>query len=220
MATNQCFNNFSSANEQALIENLIVESIQMFGHDVYYLPRTLNAVDDLLNEDDLSSFNSAYIIEMYIKNVEGFEGEGDFLSKFGLQIRDSITFTVANKTFNTTVEVPSGILRPNEGDMIYFPLNGKMFKLMHVEHESIFYQMGALQTFDLRCELFEYSQEVFATGVTVIDELFDGYDFTTVGAIANLDSVDAFSDNETIQTESDIILDFSERDPYSEGGSF
>ncbi|PHS22133.1 MAG: hypothetical protein COA84_13205 [Robiginitomaculum sp.] len=220
MATNSSFNNFASSAEQTLIEDLVIESIRIYGHNVYYLPRTLNAVDDLLNEDDLSSFNSAYLIEMYIKNVEGFEGEGDFLSKFGLQIRDSITFTVANKVFNTLIEIPTGIFRPNEGDMIYFPLNGKMFKLMHVEHESIFYQVGALQMFDLRCELFEYSQEVFNTGVTVIDTLFDQYDFTSNTAIANLDSVDAFSDNEIIQTEADIILDFTEKDPYSEGGTF
>lgn len=218
MAVNPFFNNFNSTPEQTLVEDLIVESIKMYGHDLYYLPRTLTAVDDILNEDDLSTFNTAIEVEMYIKNVEGFEGEGDFLSKFGLEIRDSITFTVAKRVFNTTIGTPQSLARPNEGDLIYFPLNGKMFKIMHVEHESIFYQMGELQMYDIRCELFEYSQETFATGVTAIDELFDAYDFTSNTAIDDPDSVDPFADNTVIQTEAEAILDFTENNPFGEDG--
>ena len=99
MSTNPYFNNFNYAGEQNLIEELVLESIKMFGIDVYYLPRTLVDTDQLFGEDVLSKFETAAPIEMFIKNVEGFEGEGDFLSRFNLEIRDEITFTVARHEF-------------------------------------------------------------------------------------------------------------------------
>jgi hypothetical protein len=202
--------------EQNLIEDLVIESIRIYGHDVWYLPRTLGAKDELLNEDDLPIFNKAYMVEMYIKNVDGFEGEGDFLSKFGLQIRDSITFTVSIRKFSEEIGFYTEKVRPNEGDLIYFPLNNKMFEIMHTEHESIFYQMGSLQTYDLRCELFEYSQQRFTTGITEIDTLFSSYVLTSNAAIANVESVDVLADNFTIETEADNILDFTESNPFGE----
>jgi hypothetical protein len=216
MATNFYFNNFTNSGEQNLIEDLIIESIRIYGHDVWYIPRTLGAKDELLNEDDLSTFDAAYMVEMYIKNVEGFEGDGDFLSKFGLQIRDSITFTIALRKFNSEVGLYNEEVRPNEGDLIYFPLNRKIFEVQHVEHEAIFYQMGSLQTYDLRCELFEYSQERFDTGVLEIDTLFDRYVLTTNSAIANVESVDLLADNFTIETIADSIIDFTEANPFGE----
>lgn len=216
MATNFYFSNFTNSGEQNLIEDLIIESIQIYGHDVWYIPRTLGAKDELLNEDDLSIFSSAYMVEMYIKNVEGFEGDGDFLSKFGLQIRDSITFTIALRKFNSEVGLYNEEVRPNEGDLIYFPLNRKIFEVQHVEHEAIFYQMGSLQTYDLRCELFEYSQERFNTGILEIDTLFDRYVLTTNSAIANVESVDLLADNFTIETIADNIIDFTEENPFGE----
>ena len=159
--------------EQSLIEDLVVESIQIYGVDVWYLPRTIASKDDILNEDDLSTFNDAYLVEMYVKSVDGFEGEGDFLSKFGLQIRDSITMTMAQRTYELEIGISSEINRPREGDLIYLPLNNKFFELQHVEHEAIFYQIGSLQTYDLRAELFEYSGETFNTGDATIDNYFD-----------------------------------------------
>jgi hypothetical protein len=118
------------------------------------------------------------MVEMYVKNVDGFEGEGDFLSKFGLQIRDQMTLTIAIRSFNQEVAAHSQQIRPFEGDIIYMPLNRKFFKVMHVEHEAIFYQMGQLQTYDLRCELLEYSGEVFSTGQEFIDTYFEEYQLT------------------------------------------
>lgn len=165
--------------EQELIEDLVIESIRIYGVDTWYMPRTIGAKDELLNEDDLPIFDDAWLVEMYIKNVDGFEGEGDFLSKFGLQIRDSMTLTVAIRTFDAEVGAHSEQVRPNEGDIIYFPLNQKFFKVMHVEHESIFYQMGSLQTYDLRCELFEFSGERFQTGQDFIDDAFDDINIFT-----------------------------------------
>ena len=217
MATNFYFNNFSNSMEQILIEDLIIESIRIYGHDVWYIPRTLGAKDNLLNEDDLSTFDSAFMVEMYIKNVDGFEGDGDFLSKFGLQIRDSITFTIAMRKFSYDVGAYDDQVRPNEGDLIYFPLNNKMFEVKFVEHEAIFYQMGSLQTYDLRCELFEFSQERFDTGVAEIDTLFSKYSITSNTAIANVESVTAITaDNFTIETIADNILDFTEENPFGE----
>jgi hypothetical protein len=206
--------------EQDLIENLIIESIKIYGHDVYYLPRTLGAKDELLNEDDLPIFNDSYYVDMYIRNVEGFEGEGDFLSKFGLQIRDSITFAVAIRTFDAEVGAYTEEVRPNEGDLIYLPLNQKMFEVQHVEHEAIFYQMGQLQIYELRCELFEYSNQRFETGVDEIDQLFKDYVTTSNNAIANIESVDFLGDNFTIEQEADDVIDFSENNPFSESPDY
>jgi len=216
MAKNFYFENYSNSMEQTLIEDLIIESIKIHGIEVYYMPRKLEAKDDLLNEDDLSTFNDAYLVEMYIRNIDSFEGEGDFLSKFGLQIRDSMTLTVAIRTFNAEVNRYTEEVRPNEGDVIYFPLNNKMFEVMHVEHEAIFYQMGSLQTYDLRVELFEFSGERFQTGIEEIDTRWQDYNITSNTAFANIDSVDAWADNFTIQQEAEAVLDFSETNPFGE----
>lgn len=163
--------------EQSLIEDLVIESIKIYGMDVWYIPRTFVAKDDILNEDDISTFNEAYMAEMYVKSVDGFEGEGDFLSKFGLEIRDSITMTIARRTYESEVgSYRSSGTRPLEGDLIYLPLNNKIFEIQHVEHESIFYQMGSLQTYDLRADLFEYSGERFRTGQQFIDTLYKNFD--------------------------------------------
>ena len=176
MSKNYYFENYGNSMEQSLIDDLVVESIRIYGIDVWYMPRTLVAKDDLLNEDDLSTFNDAYMVEMYIKSVDGFEGEGDFLSKFGLQIRDSVTMTIAQRVYDSEIGLNTGINRPREGDLIYLPLNRKFFELQHVEHESIFYQMGSLQTYDLRTELFEYSGERFVTGIPFLDDHFEPLD--------------------------------------------
>ena len=172
MAKNYYFENYENSMEQSLIDDLVVESIKIYGIDTMFLPRTIGAKDDILNEDDLPIYEDAYEAEMYVKNVDGFEGEGDFLSKFGLQIRDSITLTIAKTTYESEIGVHTEINRPREGDIIYLPLNRKMFVIQHVEHESIFYQMGSLQTYDLRCELYEYSGERFDTGLSYLDDQF------------------------------------------------
>ena len=238
IATSFYFNNFGASQEQLLIENLVVESIRMYGHDLYYLPRTRLGDDKIYGEESFSEFNSQYFVEMYIKNVEGFAGQGDFLSKFNLEIRDQVTFTVARRTFNEEVGAYTAFVRPREGDLIYFPLNNKIFEIKFVEHEAIFYQLGALQTFDLTCELFEYSNEVLNTGIPLVDDIqkvltFNLSDFaiTTETGLAiadedmndlvlesfSIDTQDPISDNTELETEGDTILDFSEIDPFSEG---
>ena len=218
MATNVFFNNYGASQEQYLIEDLIIESIKMYGQDVYYINRTLGAEDRILREDDLPTFDAAYQMEMYIKNIDGFEGDGDFLSKFGLEIRDEITFTLARRIFEQEVTLNEAKNNPYVGDLIYFPLNNKIFEIKFVEHESIFYQMGSLQVYDIRCDLFEYSNETFSTGIADIDTKFNQIVFTSTDAIANVESVDTLARNFSIESEADGIIDFSEADPFSEGG--
>ena len=170
MATNPHFQHFDATNEQYLVQDLIIESIKIYGHDVYYMPRTLVNEDTLYSEDTISAFNDAYVVEMYIKNVDGFEGEGDFMSRFCLEIRDQITFSVAQRTFKNLL-LDSTYDRPKEGDIIYFPLTKKVFEIRFVEHESVFYQTGALQTYDLVCELFQYEDQAIDTGIDDIDKI-------------------------------------------------
>lgn len=165
MPTNTYFRNFDARNEQELLHSLVTESIQIYGHDVNYIPRTLVNEDTILGEDSISEYKDAYSIEMYIKSVDGFEGEGDLVSKFGLEIRDQIVFSVARRAWEG---LDIGV-RPKEGDLIYFPLTEKLFQIMFVEHETPFYQTGALPTFDLTCELFTYSDEKLDTGVEEVD---------------------------------------------------
>ena len=216
MATNLYFSNFSNSMEQTLIEDLIIESIRIYGLDCWYIPRTLGAKDDLLNEDDLPIFDQAYMIEMYVKNVEGFEGDGQFLSKFGLQIRDSMTLSVSIRRFSEDVALYNEQIRPNEGDLIYFPLTRKMYEVMFVDNKPIFYQLGALQMYDLRCELMEYSNEVFNTGVEEIDIISANRLTTANNTIAGIESLDPLADNLTIETVADTILDFIAENPFGE----
>ncbi|NDB56559.1 hypothetical protein EB169_12130, partial [archaeon] len=146
MATNFFFNNFTSSAEQDLISDLVLESIKIYGLDVYYIPKREINKDTLYREDSLVEYNTSYLIDMYVKNVEGFEGEGDFLSKFNIEIRDQITFTVSKRNFESEIiRYETGILRPQEGDLIFFPLNNKVFQIKFVEHEAVFYQIGSLQ---------------------------------------------------------------------------
>jgi hypothetical protein len=229
MATNPYFRNYGNFNEQNLIDDLVIESIKMYGVDIAYIPRNFDSIDNILNEDDTSTFGGdlttqggnnysiVYDMEMYVKSVDGFEGEGDFLSRFGLQIRDQVTFSVAYRTFERfATRLDPDQTRPNEGDVIYFPLNDKMFKVMFVEHESVFYQHGALQVYDLRCELFEYSGERFQTGRYEIDHHFDDLDITKATTLTQLANTDPVAKNVYFEAEADSVLDFSEIDPFSE----
>ena len=175
MATNVYFSQ-GKRSEQRLYEDIIIESLKIYGQDVYYMPRDILNENKIFGEDIPSRFNSAYKIEMYIENVEGFDGEGDLFTKFGVEIRDQATFIVARKRWNDAVkrydnEIPSTQVRPNEGDIIYLPLSNSMFQIMHVEHEQPFYQLKDLPTYKLRCELFEYTGEELDTGIDVIDNI-------------------------------------------------
>ena len=194
MATSVYFNHFESTPEQNLHQDLIIEAIKNYGIDVYYLPRKFVNEDLLYGEDTISEFNQAHLIEMYVKSVDGFEGEGDFVSRFGLEIRDQVVFSVARRRFDNLDITEQD--RPLEGDVIFFPLNKKLYEIRFVEHESMFYQFGKLPIFDLTCELFQYDDQRIDTGVEDIDEIED-----TLAYSINLsmgDGSGAYVDDETV----------------------
>ena len=149
-------------SEQNLYEDLIIESIKIYGQDLYYMPRDLVNVDAVFREDPVSSFNSNYLLEMYVDNVDGFDGEGDLFTKFGVEIRDQVTLTVSKRRWEQTVMRYDNEItgtRPFEGDLIFTPFSKKLFQIMHVEHEQPFYQLNNFPVFKLQCELFEYNDE-------------------------------------------------------------
>ena len=165
---------FSQAvkSEQNLYEDLVIESLKIFGQDVYYLPRTIVTRDKILGEATNSKFDDAYIIEAYIEDVEGFAGSGDLYSKFGLEIRDEATFVISKRQWNKLIGVWNNDLDypvPNEGDILFLPMTNKFFEIMFVEHEQPFYQLSNLPVYKLSCALYEYNEEDFETGVDSID---------------------------------------------------
>jgi hypothetical protein len=175
MGTSVYFNNYSVGviNEQRLLEDLIVESIQIMGHDCFYIPRdSYNGDDEIYGETINARFTRAYSMEVYLANVEGYEGDGDFFSKFGLEIRDTSNFVVSTRAFNKYV--PTNIAdRPREGDLLYVPVMRKLFEIKFVEEELNFFSIGKRNPYmyELRCELFRFSDENFDTGVEEIDDV-------------------------------------------------
>jgi len=182
VATNFYFNNFPAnqiTQEQLLVEDLVIEAMKIYGMDVYYLPRTVrtgNEVDYIYGEDTLKEYKSAYSIEMYLENVTGMDGEGDFISKFGLEIRDEITLLVSRKRFSYTTQ-KAGLTRPREGDLIYVPLLRNFFEITFVEHENdqaMFYTLGRgrggnVYVYALKLKQFVFSNEIIETGNGEID---------------------------------------------------
>tara|TARA_Y100000004_G_C8884250_1_gene398990 strand:- start:322 stop:918 length:597 start_codon:yes stop_codon:yes gene_type:complete len=165
-------------SEINLYEDLIIEALKIYGQDVYYLPRTIVNEDTLLGDDPSSTFSDSQKIEMYIENAEGFDGEGDLYTRFGVEIRDEATFVVSKARWSTQVNRADNALqgdRPTEGDLIYLPLTRSMFEIRHVEHEQPFYQIENVPVYKMRCTLFEYSNEDFDTGTATIDSIERDY---------------------------------------------
>lgn len=237
MATSVFFNNFNSFAEQNLIEDLIIESIKIYGIDIYYLPRTMNNRDNVFREGSTYSFNSAFLVEAYIKNVDGFTGDGEFLSKFGIQVQDQMVLTIAQRTFAAEVGNYNAEIRPQEGDVIWFPLTRSLFQIKKADVKPIFYQLGALQTYDLTVELYEANSEKFDTGIPDIDDVYNTFSLradnfelllengNTLATEAgerivlqsyNLHNIDIESQNEVFEQEGEDFIDFTEFDPFSE----
>ena len=192
MPTNSYFRTFDARNDQELLHSIVSESIQVTGYDVNYIPRTLVNEDTILGEDSISEYKDAYSVEMYIKSVDGFEGEGDLVSKFGLEVRDQIIFSMSRRAWEG-LDIGT---RPKEGDLIYFGLTNKLFQIMFVEHETPFYQNGTLPTFDLTCELFTYSEEALDTGVDEIDVIEKKQSFVRTFELSSISGT--FTDGETV----------------------
>lgn len=163
-------------SEQNLYEDLIVESLKFYGSDIYYLPREVVSRDMVFNDEELSRFEYAYRIEVYVENVEGYDGDGDLFQKFGVEIRDAATLIMSRRRWNNEIRKyqeteEEKYYRPREGDLIHLPLSGSTFEIMKVEDENPFYQLGQLPVFKMRCELFEFTNARFNTGVPEVDDI-------------------------------------------------
>jgi hypothetical protein len=171
MPTNVYFSH-GTRNEQYLIEDLIIESLKIYGNEFFYIPRTLVSKDNILGEDRLSEFKASFPIEMYFENVDSLDGQGAFIQKFGLMMEQSATLVVARRRWDQLVGrygqtiIPQ---RPCEGDLIYFPLSKGLFEIKFVKHQDPFYQLGKLYVYKLQIELFQYSSERIDTGIREVD---------------------------------------------------
>lgn len=237
MPTSVFFNNFGASNEQTLVEDLVIESIKIYGIDLWYVPRTQHNTDPLYQADDVSTFESAIQIEMYVRTYDQFQGDGNLMSKFGLEIRDQVVFAVSQRVFGDEVNKVLNFKRPREGDLIYYPLDKKLFEIKYVEKKVFHYPMGMLPTWDLHCELFEYSHEDFNTGIDEIDDieeelsgnanqwalltednklLYTEDSNPIIRETYDPDGINPSQDNTNISTDREDLIDFSELNPFSE----
>lgn len=167
-------------SEQNLYEDIVIESLKIYGQDVYYLPRETVYEDRVFGDEVPARYSSSYKIEMYIDNVEGFDGEGDLFTRFGVEIRDEATFVVSRRRWSQVVAGDNQITtdRPREGDLIYLTLSNSMFQITHVEHEMPFYQLSNLPVYKCRAQLFDYNSEDFDTGVDTIQKIEEAHGYT------------------------------------------
>lgn len=237
MTTSVYFNNYGSSMEQNLLQDLVAESIRINGIDVYYIPRTTVSIDPIFNEDPLKEYNRAFFVDVYVKSVDGFQGEGQFLQKFNLEIRDTITFSISTRTFQDEIGRLQLIERPREGDLIYFPQANRLFSISFVEKYPVFLPLGTLTFFDLKCEMYEYSGEVVNTGVYEIDsyisqyspalndqslitednielKLEDGY--SIILEEWDINNADLVAQNDELESAADDFIDFTQINPFGE----
>jgi hypothetical protein len=234
--------NIGRTSEQLLYEDLIIECLKIYGFEVFYMPRSTFQEDTILTEDTLNHYKQAYPLEMYLSDVDGFGGEGDLLTKFGVELRDQANFVVSKRRWDQTVAREGSVqldTRPAEGDLIFFPLTQSTFEIRKVEGSDPFFQVGKLYVYNLSCELYQYSGERISTGIQQIDEvertssldiqnyqllLENGNNFTyeyTSNSYVILesfdpDTIDVFSQNDDFESLKNDVLDFSETNPFGE----
>lgn len=264
---NRFFNQYGTATEQNVLEDLIIESLKIYGINGYYMPRTHVNLDMLFKEDASMKFDDALEIEMYLKTYDGYMGQNDFISKFGLQVDESLTFSISQKRFSQILQPKlmteysynlvhedgvgirqeldydqdyTGYIRPKEGDLIWFPFTKDLFEVKFVEVIETLFQLGKLYTYELRCDKYEYSSEVLDTNDTTIDQVETDYSQSTSNVPRALledgdillaedggfimeesnmvEERDDTAQNDYIQgrIDDDDILDFSEKNPFSE----
>lgn len=244
MSTNFYFqsgNTSGTTNEQRLLEDLVIESMKIYGHDVFYMPRTIVNEDPLFAQDPIGYFNQAYPLEMYVENTEGFEGQGELLTKFGFEFRSTATFVVSRRRWEESVGRQADNLtlpnRPSEGDVLFFPKTNTFFQITYVDNQNPFYQLGKIYTYKLVCEVWEYSSEVVDTGIeglqdAIDDKSQDAYEYQILTEAGDL-LVDEYGspvimetfkdttsilldDSEDIEKEAEDIIDFSAFNPFGE----
>lgn len=206
MALNSYFSNLGenadNTNEKSLIDGFVTECIQIMGVNVKYMVRTEVKTDDLYGEDYLAAFNSATTLEMYIENIDGFEGDDEAFTGYGVIIDDSAEFRISTSRFIETI----GKDRPDIGDLVYLPLSNNLFEIKRVRDDDQFFPNGTLPSFVIVCESYTHSMETFDTGDSNIDN------------VSNKDLEDPVNpldgDNEVLETEADKILIFDESNPW------
>jgi hypothetical protein len=235
MALNPYINNYDYKPQQDLMEDLVEESIKMNGINVYYIPRRFVNLDQMFGEDSSSYFKDAIEIEMFMDNFSGFSGEREIISKFGLEIRDTLSLVVSKRRFQkeaskfpVMTDRPVQISNPMEGDLIFLPFTKGLFEIKFVDTKEVFFQFGKLYTYKLECELFKYSHETLDTGMSEIDAIQDdisktvteNLDYDSDGivddTITSQQDKRQSSDNTNIETRTRDIIDFTEVDPFSE----
>lgn len=203
-------------SEQNLLEDLVIESIHLMGSEWYYIPRHLVGLDPILGEDRLSAFTSSYPIECYLENSTGFEGQGQYIAKFGLMTEYTATLSVARRTWERLVGrfgqtiIPN---RPCEGDLLYFPLSKSLFEIKYVETKDIFYQLNKLYVYSLSIELFQYASEKLDTGVSDID-VFESLKTQDLNKQTNV-RADGFGNNEDLRIAYKDLV-FNPDNPFGE----
>jgi hypothetical protein len=177
-----------SPGEQRLIQDLINEQLKIYGVDVVYIPRKFVRKQTIIKEIQSSKFDDNFAIEAYINSFDGYSGQGDLLSKFGMSLKDELSLIISKERFedfispfmesgsDSEIELSS---RPREGDLVYFPLGQRIFEVKFVEHEVNFYQLGKLYVYELKCELFEYEDEVIDTSIDEIDTQIEDQGYIT-----------------------------------------
>lgn len=213
MATNPYFNHLKSRPEQELYEALVVENIKNAGVDVYYVPREYFQIDPILGEPVKSMFNAAYRIEVYFKDVMGFQGQGDLMTKFGLTIQDDTRLEISKRRFRE-LNIPDR-RRPREGDLLYIgdienagydSFVNSFFEITHVEHDSPFWQVGKRFTYELQCQLFAFNYEQFNSGNEAVDKITE---------ITNESEIDK-AINVALDAQEQVLKDFTEQNPFGD----
>lgn len=242
MPLNPYFAAYECESEQNIMDDLITEACEIFGVEMMYLPRKLVTKDELFTESSITMFDSAYALPIFVESNYGFQGEGNFLSKFNIEIRDQMEFSVPFRTFSDEVialEDDLELVRPREGDLIYFPQRKACFQIMSVDKRALFYPLGTLYLHKFTAEVYEYSNERFRTGIEEIDALEQKYSYDLLQwAIHNEDgdywiteddddiyvtekygntSPEPWVDNEVIQDEANDFIVQDESDPFSWG---
>lgn len=243
MSTNfyfQAGDHIGRTSEQRLVEDVVIEVIKTMGSDVFYVPRTSVSQDNLFGEDTMARFQQAHALEAYIANVQGWEGDGELMSKFGITVNDQATFVISKRRWEESVALQTDDLqlpkRPAEGDIIFFPKTNSFFEIKYVNHLNPFYQLNKFYVYVLRVELLQYTSEEFDTGRGEIDEwaasqsrdllrdvLVDqngdpihGQTGDWIIHASTPPSPNTVNDTPQIHNESRELVDFSERNPFGE----
>ena len=184
-----------SPNEQRLVQELINEQLRIYGVEVIYIPRKFVRRETILREISSSRFDDNFALEAYVNNYEGYSGQGDILTKFGMSLKDDLSLIISKERYEDFIapfletDNDEEIVlssRPREGDLVYFPLGQRLFEVKFVEHEQPFYQLGKLYVYELRCELFEYEDEVIDTSIDEIDTQIEDEGYITTLSLIGL----------------------------------